>query len=251
MSSLYPLENSQINYGVGVLPISDVQKDGTATTAEGPNYVSEVVVYAGGKEQPGGTTYVSFFLDSPLAPRHDQFQRDAGDLDEDRLVATTSTPQTPLEWELEIDLYATTVATHIAQFQALDPTIEYGSYIWIDTTGHLQYTAITPGTPTSVEIQLNGVDPSQIVAIVHSHPDPGNPDSNINHFPSPALPGSDGAVRGDWAVYDYTVAHSAHPELVRTYIINQNQMWEYSGGDRDPVTEGAPTPVRLSGYRRW
>lgn len=244
-------EFAQAVGSTGVIPLNPDDSTTQATGAEAPNYVSEVVVYAGGREQPGGFTYVTFYVDTPLAPRHDQVQRDAGELEQDRLVSTTSTPQTPLEWELGIDLYATTVAMQIAQLQLVDATIEYGAYIYVDASGHLNYTPITPGTPTSVQIQYHGVDPSQVVAIVHSHPNPSNPDSNINHFPSPAIQGSDGAVRGDWAVYDYTVAHSARPDLVRTYIINQGQMWEYSGGDRDPVTEGSPTPTRISGYRRW
>lgn len=235
---------------VGVIPLENFSAS-SQTTTEPRTYVSEVVVYSGGKGQPGGTTYVTFFLDTPLAPRHDQFQRDIGALDQDRLVEPNPAPQTPLEWELEIDLYATLVAVHIAQFQAANPSIEYGAYIYVDSSGHLAYTPITSGTATDVQIQFNGINPSQVVAIVHSHPDPVNPDSNINHFPSPAVPGSDGVVRGDWAVYDYFVQQSARPDLMRTYIINQGKMWEYSGGDRDPVTEGSLTPTRLSGYRRW
>ena len=69
-------------------------------------------------------------------------------------------------------------------------------------------------------------------------------------FPSPAQPIQNGEIKGDWAVYDYYKSQSSYGDLMRTYIYNKGQMWEYRDNDRDSVMEGVATPTRISQYRR-
>ena len=239
-----------------VIPISgDVFKGAEANAAGASGgtqtsdsaYVSEVVIYGQGKG-PIGSTYVGFYIE-PFNNNHTS--RDIGALEDGVLVTPDPRPQTPLEWELAIDIAATTICMKIAQLTAQNPNLEYGAYIYVTSNGEVDYTPITTGTATEVQVVLPpGISASQVVSIVHLHPAPVNPDSNINHFPSPAITTSDGSVKGDWAVYDYYTAQSSHPELMRTYIINQGKMWEYNGNDRDPVTEGMLTPYKITDYRR-
>ncbi|MGR4866225.1 hypothetical protein [Caulobacter sp. LARHSG274] len=233
---------------------NDFEATSAYTAADEPTWVSEIVVVAGSTGQP--TTYVSFSAFSDVSLEYPNISRDIGLVDE-VIVEADDTPDTPLEWERALDVLTSfTAQKMIMQFIKNDPSLEYGAYIYVGSDGKLYATPMTTGTPTSVDIDLHGVDRSQIIGIVHYHPGSGD----YLAFPSPDT-SSDGVVSGDWGQYDYFSKWSTYSQYLSTYIVtNINaaapgqlgsyRMHEYRGGDRDTNTFGQETPVRVGEYYR-
>lgn len=217
-------------------------------------FVSQEIVVNGGKGAATGATYYNFTPITEFAQPNPHAVRDQGDLSDNAIVTDVATPLTPLQRELEVDMAAAWIAMAIAQAELTNPNLEYGAFIYIDSAGHVQHTPLTTGFidangMPAVNIDLNGISPSQIIGIVHSHPGEPYPGSLMYHFPSPAQTTADGSIKGDWAVYDYYRSQSSHGDMMRTYIYNKGQMWEYRDNDRDSLLEGAKTPTRISYYR--
>ena len=216
--------------------------------ADPPNYVSELIVTSPANGGPA-IVYVSFHI-TPSVPHAGEVVRDPGTLSA-AIVDADDTPDTILEFELAIDMKATTVAMQIENLTLANPGVEFGAYIYIASDGTIQSTPITTGDSTGVNINLGNISPSQVVGIVHSHPGQGYyPGDTLFQYPSPAATNQNGVIQGDWAVYDYYATQSSRGDLMRTYIINDHVMREYRGDDRDTITPGVQTPKKIREYWR-
>lgn len=148
--------------------------------------------------------------------------------------------------------------------QQTNQNAEYGSLIYIDANGQIQHTPLT--APTSYHAAFNlvslGGDFSNVVAVVHSHPqylpDPETGqiieyyiESSPDRLLRPSMSGEWGGTQGDWMTYDYYAglvsADGGDANALSFYVIgydgNSLVINQYGWEDRETKTAASGDPV--------
>lgn len=140
----------------------------------------------------------------------------------------------------EVDAISDAFASKIARDIKAQPDWnqrEYVSVIYKATDGHLAVGALQrgEGVYATIDFPALGISASQVVGVVHNHPDSISSDprgDNINRFPS--QPGS-GALNGlsDWQAADAIVGAGADASTLSLYILGPDGVLrEYDYSDK-------------------
>lgn len=150
----------------------------------------------------------------------------------------------------QLDRHIDDTARALEKIIKADPrfnTTEIGTLIIKDRNGLINNGELVYGSaadPSSLEFPLQkwGVEPGQVLGIIHSHPASLFPSSTheINKYPSDNRTIGGVTYEGqDWRMADILRDHGMNPDTFRHYIIGPDGVTrEYNFNDRDTETLG-------------